>query len=123
MKSNRKIDGLGLTGIESTDFFRSRLLPVTGRPDAVVGFAVKTFEAVSSTSISDVGDNAIILVIVDFDHRILQWFMVGIRHYSCEVTQRMLSDGRGGVLSESRGRAKPEARCNRHDDNLSPGAG
>lgn len=85
--SNYKIDGLGLTGIELTDFFPSRLLPVAGRPNTVVGFPVETFEAVSSTSISDVGDNAIVVVIVDFDHSVLQWFMLRIRHYSCEVTQ------------------------------------
>jgi len=87
MESNYKIDGLGLTGIELTDFFRSRLLPVAGRPNTVVGFPVETFEAVSSTSTSDVGDNAVVVVIVDFDHSILQWFMLSIRHYPCKVTQ------------------------------------
>jgi hypothetical protein len=111
ISSDREINCFGRIGVELAQFLLSRFLPVMGCPDAVVCIAVKTFEAVPSTPPSDVGDNAVIVLIVDFDHSILQRFMVAICHGSRKVAQRMLPRG-------SRG-AEPRANCNRPDGNRS----
>lgn len=61
-----------------------------GEPNVIIGFTFKPLETVSSTSISNVGDDVLCIFVFDLDDRALEWFMMSVLHCSSQVAESRL---------------------------------